>query len=1257
MSMIKVTHSSDISATVGVGGEIVKSSSDLQKQASTIFRCEYDALKPPKGKTGIHLVALGDSEAYPMNRNGDLFTKEACIKYHQTFVKHGHVFQHHRNKDPKKAIGTIKASAYNPEMHRIELYIWADNEKAKDHLERLEKTGEVPFSMACFRAGTPILTKDGFKPVEAIREGDEVLTHTGKWKPVIRTMSRKSPDYCELSFVSWGSRTLEVTGNHRVLAASFDDLERKFRKDRIAHPGHAWKRRHRAILHTTAKWKEVRDLSSYDYLCVPIVRPIGKSDDESVKWARLFGYYTAEGSMRGHGDKDLNVDITCNVNDCFVDEIETLAKWTSVSKNAHRLSDKCVVISCFGKEPCNRIFKSCGRKCENKRIPAEIRNGTYDEKFNFAAAWFNGDGWQDKNGLHWSIKSDTLSTDLQMLLASVNVPSSCDRIKHPEVRGFVRSKGAVEHVVSVSNEYSDLFVGISKAVHKSVCGGSKLRTFISGNYLMVPVKGVKKIEKATVVYNLSVKDDESYTAFGLAVHNCTVPNDRCFTKGTLVLTSKGFKPIESVKVGDIAITAEANEKIVTATMVNTSDKLTRVSVRGIPEEIECTPNHPFNVVSNDKMRSCHGSVCGKKRRHTPANGTSKCASCGRTIDLSSEWKRADKLEEGDYIKEKIDGSSESIVRGVSFAYLCGMYLGDGTPIWQVSGSGGSGDIERISGISISASGDDDDTGIIARINDAFLKCTGKKANAIKDSSGKNAFIVSLHDSLLAERIYSLVGAYSREKHIDSEILHWSKEEKNAFISGYLDADGSIGMRGGKHMIRICSSNKGLLFSLQRIMWSIGIPATLCHGNILENMKNDSGFVHKTSSYTLFFNRVCKELASKSDKLSRKYDDERAGRSNNVLLIDGYAYLPVRKSRTFVSDPVPVYNFEVEDEHTYVAEGVGVHNCSVCGNIRSKPGGDDECSHIRDNLGKIAEDGTQIGTYNDEPRWFDISFVGRPADRIAWNIKVASAMPEELTTMSSVKRAEVEGYTLPDDLAITSERSKRKLDILQKLASAYAQCASWLAGETKPANSRERFTFELRKLAGARLDDVTLARLRELNPGNAFAALGDAGIVLDAPSFFKYAFGPDYGQVEKYLPFVAKAASAVVREAVETATCAALCNDGRYDACPLGRFGRPDLTLRSQLAKSAAAYGIGTADAVTGILETIACGAEPSFAPNGTEKTAEACGVDPDVATKLARKYVMYKLAGLCAVLDGPCGLSLREDDVIFVSAAQDLKEL
>lgn len=149
MSMVKLIHSSSWDPTVGVGAELIKRAGELSKQASTIFGKEYDELKPDDRSVGIHVVALGDSEHYLANRNGDGFPKEACIKYHDTFVKHGHVFRHHRNKDPEKSIGIVKASAYNPEMGRIELFIHADKEKAAPELERLEKEGEIPFSMAC----------------------------------------------------------------------------------------------------------------------------------------------------------------------------------------------------------------------------------------------------------------------------------------------------------------------------------------------------------------------------------------------------------------------------------------------------------------------------------------------------------------------------------------------------------------------------------------------------------------------------------------------------------------------------------------------------------------------------------------------------------------------------------------------------------------------------------------------------------------------------------------------------------------------------------------------------------------------------------------------------------------------------------------------------------------------------------------------------------------------------------------------------
>lgn len=97
----------------------------------------------------LHVIAMGDGEMYGQNRNGDWFGKEANQKYHPTFVKRGHFFREHNNRDPKFKIGDIKAAAHNGDMHRVELILHGHKELAEEEYELAKQGKALSFSMAC----------------------------------------------------------------------------------------------------------------------------------------------------------------------------------------------------------------------------------------------------------------------------------------------------------------------------------------------------------------------------------------------------------------------------------------------------------------------------------------------------------------------------------------------------------------------------------------------------------------------------------------------------------------------------------------------------------------------------------------------------------------------------------------------------------------------------------------------------------------------------------------------------------------------------------------------------------------------------------------------------------------------------------------------------------------------------------------------------------------------------------------------------
>lgn len=206
--MIKLIESSQFADVPDIGAKFAEFNSPaMAKEAENIFGCSYDSLKPTDDKfVGIHLTALGDEETYGPNRNFDSFPKEACVKYHDTFVKHGHVFSHHHNDASKDEIlGSIKASAYNDKMHRVELFIWADKDKAKEGLGTLEKTGECYFSMACripfdecSVCGAHRKNSSDPNMCEHIRSQLGKIAENGK----VAFMRNTKPDFFDISFVT-----------------------------------------------------------------------------------------------------------------------------------------------------------------------------------------------------------------------------------------------------------------------------------------------------------------------------------------------------------------------------------------------------------------------------------------------------------------------------------------------------------------------------------------------------------------------------------------------------------------------------------------------------------------------------------------------------------------------------------------------------------------------------------------------------------------------------------------------------------------------------------------------------------------------------------------------------------------------------------------------------------------------------------------------------------------------------------------------
>lgn len=234
--------------------------------------------------------------------------------------------------------------------------------------------------------------------------------------------------------------------------------------------------------------------------------------------------------------------------------------------------------------------------------------------------------------------------------------------------------------------------------------------------------------------------------------------------------------------------------------------------------------------------------------------------------------------------DKLSGSQERAM------LLVGMYLGDGY-------------VRRFKGKNKKS--------IVLCLNELKLKAFNSffgdlNATVMKE---RTAYKVTIYDTALADWLLENFGEHSDSKHIPAWVL--GHPLRHHLLEGYLLTDGSKINNGYK----ITTVSETLAFGITDLLNTLGYVAST---NRVQMSKT-----------CVIEGRVCNQ----KDQLQvRAYRQEASIKSR---VIDGWLCRIVQDFKMIGQDTV--YNIEVEEDNSYIAEGAVVHNCqafSVAGKRKS-----------------------------------------------------------------------------------------------------------------------------------------------------------------------------------------------------------------------------------------------------------------------------------------------------------------------------------
>jgi len=431
---------------------------------------------------------------------------------------------------------------------------------------------------SCFKPGTLVITSNGLKNIEDINVNDIVLTHKNNFKKVYNVTKNIFEDKLKrVKFFGWGD--VQCTPDHEILTKNgYKKAEDLTNNDYVLIPINIpneindnidifdieykiMYNSYKEILTGVSSPLEIikkndifSNKKSMVYKNTPIYSFV-KNDiiDLKTDLSKLCGYFLAEGWLCGKDTEKRGSQHTImfspgyDIN--FANDIKQKLKNIFGIEPHFELCETTYKVGYCSNKIAYLFFKKfysddSEHKAYTKSVPDIIINSSNDSIKEFIKGYWRGDGHfrkrKERNNVQYvatcSSTSKILIYQLQQLLLRFKIISNVSFHKKKE-KSFITSKKTQitreinqksQWELRITGKYAIDFIEniLDVKLEDKFLGSNShyFSTFFS-DHLEIRVKKIIDINYNGFVYDLSVEDDISYTANGIAVHNCIYPRD------------------------------------------------------------------------------------------------------------------------------------------------------------------------------------------------------------------------------------------------------------------------------------------------------------------------------------------------------------------------------------------------------------------------------------------------------------------------------------------------------------------------------------------------------------------------------------------------------------------------------------------------------------------------------------------------------------------------------------------------------------